>query len=78
MKSTYTTTSTYTTAAVNNIDEVVTEAYVDRIEKVEKGTDKAVMYFGEDDEKVVIPLSMLPEGVQADDTLIIKISINKE
>ena len=78
MKSTYTTTSTYTTAAINNIDEVVTEAYVDRIEKVEKGTDKAVMYFGEDDEKVVIPLSMLPEDVQADDTLIIKISINKE
>ena len=77
MKNTYTT-ATYTTVNAIDIDEIVTEAYVDRIEKVEKGTDKAVMYFGEDDEKVVIPLSMLPEGVQADDTLIIKISINKE
>ena len=56
-------------------DTVVTEAYVDRIEVVDKGVDKAVMYFGEDDEKVVMPVSMLPKGIKADDTLIIKISI---
>ena len=55
-------------------DTVVTEAYVDRIEVVDKGVDKAVMYFGEDDEKVVMPISMLPKDVKADDTLVIKIS----
>ena len=78
---------TYTTiASISNVDdnevtkeveEVVTEAYVDRIEEVEKGVSKAVLYFGEDDEKVVMPMSMLPDGVKADDTLIIKISISE-
>ena len=79
--------NTYTTTVVKNIDKdsetaevaetansVVTEAYVDRIEVVEKGVDKAVLYFGEDDEKVVMPISMLPKDVKADDTLIIKVS----
>ena len=55
-------------------DTVVTEAYVDRIEVVDKGVDKAVLYFGEDDEKVVMPVSMLPKDVKADDTLLIKVS----
>ncbi|MBR2178842.1 MAG: hypothetical protein IJ862_00385 [Selenomonadaceae bacterium] len=76
---------TYTTVA-ENIDkdnetievagttDVVTEAYVDRIEVVEQGVDKAVLYFGEDDEKVVMPVSMLPKDVKADDTLVIKVS----
>ncbi len=63
-----------------NSDEVVTNAYVDRIETVEKGVDKAVLYFGDDDgesepEKVIMPVSMLPESVKADDTLEIKIKI---
>ena len=78
IKTSETTVDTYTTAAsISKTDEVVTEAYVDRIENVEKGTDKAVMYFSEDDEKVVIPLSMLPKGVKPDDSLIIKVSINE-
>ena len=64
---------TYTTATeVANV--VTTEAYIDRIEVVEKGVDRAVLYFGEDDEKVVLPLSMLPKNVKADDTLMIKVS----
>ena len=56
-------------------NEIITNAYVDRIEKVENGVDKAVLYFGDDDEpeKVVMPMSMLPKGVKADDSLIIKI-----
>ena len=57
--------------------EVVTSAYVDRIEEVENGINKAVMYFGDDDEKVVMPVSMLPKGVKADDTLIIKINLEE-
>lgn len=68
--------NTYTTTT--EIEEVVTNAYVDRIEEVEKGVNKAVMYFGDDDEKVVMPVSMLPKGVKADDTLIIKISVDNE
>ena len=60
----------------DKVDEIVTIAYVDRIEKVESGIDKAVLYFGDDDEpeKVVMPMSMLPKGVKADDSLIIKVS----
>ena len=57
--------------------EVVTSAYVDRIEEVENGINKAVMYFGDDDEKVVMPVSMLPKGVKADDTLIIKVNLEE-
>ena len=79
MKNTYTTASTYTTIADNLESEfVTTEAYVDRIEEVEKGVNKAVLYFGEDDEKVVMPVSMLPDNIKADDTLIIKVAISKE
>ena len=57
-------------------NEIITNAYVDRIEKVENGVDKAVLYFGDDDEpeKVVMPVSMLPKGVKPDDTLVVKIS----
>lgn len=72
---------TYTTASDierTGIEEIVTEAYVDRIEEVESGVSKAVLYFGEDDEKVVIPLSMLPDEVKPDDTLIIKIAISED
>ena len=72
---------TYTTASDierTDIEEIVTEAYVDRIEEVEGGVNKAVLYFGEDDEKVVIPVSMLPDEVKPDDTLIIKISISED
>lgn len=54
--------TTYTTA-------VKIKVYVDRIEEVEEGVSKAVMYFGEDDEKVVMPVTMLPKGVKADDSL---------
>ena len=72
------TANTYTTTT-ETADKVeaataVTEAYVDRIEVVDKGVDRAVLYFGEDDEKVVMPVSMLPKGVKADDTLMIKVS----
>ena len=72
--------NTYTTTAeteINNTEKVgavTTEAYIDRIEVVDKGVNKAVMYFGEDDEKVVMPVSMLPKDVKADDTLVIKVS----
>ena len=72
---------TYTTASDierTDIEDIVTEAYVDRIEEVEGGVNKAVLYFGEDDEKVVIPVSMLPDEVKPDDTLIIKISISED
>ena len=61
-------------------NEIITNAYVDRIEKVENGVDKAVLYFGDDDEpeKVVMPMSMLPKGVKADDSLIIKVSFESD
>ena len=70
--------NTYTTTNEIENEEVITNAYVDRIEEVEKGVNKAVMYFGDDDEKVVMPVTMLPKGVKADDTLIIKISVENE
>ena len=57
---------------------VVTSAYLDRIEEVEKGVNRAVLYFGEDDEKVVIPVSMLPDDIKPDDTLEIIIRREKE
>ena len=81
MKNTYTTISTYSTTA--NVDDlgnefITTEAYVDRIEEVEKGVNRAVLYFGEDDEKVVMPVSMLPDGIKPDDTLIIKVAISED
>ena len=75
INNTYTTTAEADVNDNENADAVTTEAYIDRIEVVDKGVDKAVMYFGEDDEKVVMPISMLPKGVKADDTLIIKVSI---
>ena len=59
-------------------DTIITEAYVDRIEQVEDGIDKAVMYFGEDDEKIVIPMSMLPKNIKPDDSVEIKIRIIEE
>ena len=64
----------------DNDNEIITSAYVDRIEKVENGVDKAVLYFGDDDEpeKVVMPVSMLPKGVKADDSLIIKVSFESD
>jgi len=70
--------NTYTTTNEIENEEVITNAYVDRIEEVEKGVNKAVMYFGDDDEKVVMPVTMLPKGVKVDDTLIIKISVENE
>ena len=74
VNNTYTTTTDMAEKDIAAADAVVTEAYVDRIEVVEKGVDRAVLYFGEDDEKVVLPLSMLPKNVKADDTLMIKVS----
>ena len=64
----------------DNDNEIITSAYVDRIEKVENGVDKAVLYFGDDDEpeKVVMPVSMLPKDVKADDSLIIKVSFESD
>ena len=71
---TYTTTTEMSDNTGTAEATAVTEAYVDRIEVVDKGVDRAVLYFGEDDEKVVMPVSMLPKGVKADDTLMIKVS----
>ncbi|MBR1729215.1 MAG: hypothetical protein IJ728_06785 [Selenomonadaceae bacterium] len=68
---------TEATEKVADSKEVVTSAYVDRIEEVENGINKAVMYFGDNDEKVVMPISMLPKGVKADDTLIIKVNLEE-
>ena len=74
VNNTYTTTVETEVNDNEKIDTVTTEAYIDRIEVVDKGVDKAVLYFGEDDEKVVMPVSMLPKDVKADDTLVIKVS----
>ena len=74
VNNTYTTTVETEVNDNEKIDTVTTEAYIDRIEVVDKGVNKAVMYFGEDDEKVVMPVSMLPKDVKADDTLVIKVS----
>ena len=74
VNNTYTTTVETEINDTEKVDTVTTEAYVDRIEVVDKGVDKAVLYFGEDDEKVVMPISMLPKDVKADDTLMIKVS----
>ena len=75
VNNTYTTTVETEINDTEKVDTVTTEAYIDRIEVVDKGVNKAVMYFGEDDEKVVMPVSMLPKDVKADDTLVIKVSI---
>lgn len=75
VNNTYTTTAEAKVGNTEKVDAVTTEAYVDRIEVVDKGVNKAVLYFGEDDEKVVMPVSMLPKDVKADDTLVIKVSI---
>ena len=75
VNNTYTTTAETEVNDTEKVDTVTTEAYIDRIEVVDKGVNKAVMYFGEDDEKVVMPVSMLPKDVKADDTLVIKVSI---
>ena len=56
----------------------MTTAYVDRIEEVEEGVDKAVLYIGEETEemiKIVLPVTVLPEDVCEGDYVRIAIAI---
>lgn len=56
-----------------------TKAYIDRIEEVEEGESKAVLYIGDDTEtmiKLVLPISMLPDGAWEGDEVLIAISID--
>ena len=54
--------------------EQVTRAYIDRIEEVEIGEDKAVLYTDSDEpEKFVLPKSMLPVDAGVDDYVLVKI-----
>ncbi len=58
--------------------EKVTTAYIDRIEEVEEGVDKAVLYIGEDTDemiKLILPVTLLPEDAYEGDNVTIKISI---
>ncbi len=57
-----------------------TTAFIDRIEEVEDGEDKAVLYIGEDTEtmiKLVVPISLLPKDAIEGDDLVITIAIDK-
>lgn len=59
--------------------EKITTAYIDRIEEVEEGVDKAVLYIGEDTEemiKIVLPVTLLPDDVYEGDYVTIAISID--
>ena len=64
-----------------NDTEKVTSAYIDRIEEVEDGESKAVIYIDdvvEDIKKIVLPISMLPDEIYEGDYISIKISYDKE
>ena len=59
--------------------EKVTTAYVDRIEEVEEGDDKAVLYIGEETEamiKIVLPVTLLPDDVCEGDYVRISMAID--
>ena len=56
-----------------------TLAYIDRIEEVEEGEDKAVLYIGEETEdmiKLVLPVSILPEDAWEGDYVTLTITID--
>lgn len=56
-----------------------TTAYIDRIEEVEEGEDKAVLYIGEETEdmiKLVLPVSLLPNDAYEGDYVTLTISID--
>ena len=59
--------------------EKVTTAYVDRIEEVEEGDDKAVLYIGEETEemiKIILPVTLLPDDVCEGDYVRISMAID--
>ena len=59
--------------------EKVTTAYIDRIEEVEEGVDKAVLYIGEDTDdmiKLILPVTLLPDDAYEGDNVKITISID--
>lgn len=56
-----------------------TTAYIDRIEEVEEGEDKAVLYIGEDTEtmiKIVLPVSVLPDDACEGDYITLTITVD--
>lgn len=58
-----------------------TTAFIDRIEEVEDGEDKAVLYIGEDTEtmiKIVLPVSLLPEDAGEGDDVLITIELDNQ
>ena len=60
------------------MDPKMTTAYIDRIEEVEDGVDKAVLYIGEETDemiKLVLPVTLLPENAVEGDYVTIAISI---
>ena len=57
-----------------------TRAYLDRIEEVEDGEDKAVLYIGEDTEtmiKLVLPISLLPDNAGDGDYILLTTAIDE-
>ena len=56
-----------------------TLAYIDRIEEVEEGEDKAVLYIGEETDdmiKIVLPISILPDDACEGDYVNLTITID--
>ncbi|MBQ9479695.1 MAG: DUF3006 family protein [Selenomonadaceae bacterium] len=56
-----------------------TLAYIDRIEEVEEGEDKAVLYIGEETDsmiKIVLPISLLPDDAGEGDNVSLTITID--
>ena len=56
-----------------------TSAYIDRIEEVEEGEDKAVLYIGDDTDdmiKIVLPISLLPDDAGEGDNVLLTITID--
>ena len=64
------------------INEKVTSAYIDRIEEVEDGESKAVIYIDDDESeelpKIILPVSVLPDEIYEGDYILIKIAYDKE
>ena len=57
-----------------------TRAYLDRIEEVEEGEDKAVLYIGEETDsmiKLVMPISLLPNDAGEGDYILITTAIGE-
>ena len=56
-----------------------TTAYIDRIEEVEEGENKAVLYVGEETEtmiKIVLPVSVLPDDACEGDYITLTITVD--